>query len=486
MALDASPDDAVERYLKPHPLPPDVLYVIDQMMEDDLIDSGTYAVLNMYADRAEIDAVLDGHDFHKRREPHEILAEIKEREQQRAGGPPFVFTDAARELGRVCIARKRDTARNIIELADRTLATLPFEIQGAIAHESLRWLRKAIKSLATVEADWAYDDTTVGGAMLPYRNVVRLDGWCRPFKRDLRRLRSPSFIGRYVRHCDSSGNLKPIALALLNRAERVPAAFVVDSLQDHAAALEERRVAAREDAIRRFYKAVEADRPGAKVTRQSKVKIRFQRQVIKRALKTATGMVGDRAVSAFVRGQWVRLDGCRFDLMVRCRLSVARLGHGAVDVRAVASDHPSDTIEPRDLRIRVGSGLATPLADLCVFIEDTPALDQLTGFALLMAAGREDELLKTANVIKSYPEGDAHPVFAERARSRLLDITANIDNWTVIENARRVSRSGRRWYDRTKHREMLEAYVKETESIWIERLTVSVCGRRGKLLALAA
>lgn len=487
MALDALPDDAIERYMKSHPLPPDVLYIIDQMMEEDLIDSGTYAALNMYVDRAKLDAVLDGGAFHRQQEPRALAIEMIESE---SNPRPALPIDAMRHFGRVCIARKKATAHAVIQLADQSLAALPRSIQGAIAYESLCWLRKTIKALGRVEAEWAYEDATVGGAIEPYRDVVRLDGWGSAFKRDIRRLRSRSFIARYVKRCDSADHLVRMASALLDRAERVPNGYVVNTLQDHTAVLEQRRAVARQDALRRFFDAYESEKEARKPIRppERKRAIRYRRQIIKRALKTAGAIVGDRAVSAFVRGEWVRFDGCRFDLMVRCAFSVARLGHGSLDVRVVESDDPIAETESRDMRVRIGDDGVKPLADLCVFIKDTPALDQLTGFGLLMAAGKEDELIRTANIIRSYPAGETHPSFAERARQkRLTDRTADPGNWTTITPyTRRRMRSGRHWYDRTEQRKKQEVYALETESIWIERLTLAVCGRRGKLLSMAA
>lgn len=468
MALDGFSGNDIERHMKPHPLPPDVAYVIDQMMEDDLIDSGTYAALNMYADRKALDDVLDGSPFDRRREPKDAAIEAIAVDSQPLEPVPL---DTMRELGRLCIARKRALALAVVRLTDRTLHDLPDSIQGAIAFESIRWLRKTIKSLACHEADWAYEDATVGGAMMPHRHVVRLDGLGHAFKRDMRRLNSRSFIARYVRRCDSIASFEPMAKLLLDRAQRVPLMFLKDTLQDHVAVLEQRRVAAKEDALRRFIDAYQAEKNDRKASPRPERKraIRYRRQVIKRALKTASAIVGDRVVSAFVRGEWVCFDGCRFDIMVRCVFSVARLGHGSLDVRAVESGNP-----------------LKPLADLCVYIEDTPALDQLTGFWLLMTAGREDELIRTANVIKSYPAGDVHPAFAERAKERrLADHIGNADNWTALPPTPR-KRSGNRWYDRAKQRQLNESYTAATEPIWVERLTLELCGRRGKLLAIAA
>ena len=93
------------------------------------------------------------------------------------------------------------------------------------------------------------------------------------------------------------------------------------------------------------------------------------------------------------------------------------------------------------------------LADLCVYHENTPALDQLTALSLAMQAGEEDEILKTANLSRVTDAGRAHPLILERG---------------IAE--RRVRR-----YDEV--REKNEAYWLETKQMWTDTLGVFVLGR---------
>jgi len=148
------------------------------------------------------------------------------------------------------------------------------------------------------------------------------------------------------------------------------------------------------------------------------------RRVIKRAFRTAVRVLPAADVSKFARGDSIRLEGQKLDLIVERSGSLAGIGAHQLDI----------TLAERG---------GKRLADLCLYIDNTPALDQLTGLALAMAAGDEHDLVRDANVIRVYPAGENHPLLMGRKRAQVAATRAT-DPATRIKDSY-IERTTPRW-----------------------------------------
>lgn len=159
----------------------------------------------------------------------------------------------------------------------------------------------------------------------------------------------------------------------------------------------------------------------------------------------------------------------RMILVLRKRGSLTDRGHGSLSVA---------------LADRNGARLA----DLCTFIENTPTLDQLAGFALWMAAGEERAVLELANVIQITDEGRGHPLLCLRPAPPQHDrewAIAELERMLGPEQAGRVAEivfSKRKPVERQlsyeQQRARNDAYWAETKGEWIEAMMVFVVGYR--------
>lgn len=413
-----------------YPLPPDIRYVLDGMLDDQLIDQGSYLALNLFVPRAPILAILDD---------------------------AVTNTD---QLPGITYKIRRQKQAAILDVVDAYLPELPQVICSGLAYCSILWLRKDFHDLANVFALWVHEDETTGGALKAFRERVRIRRNGDVFPRTARRIRSPGYIARYVKHAPESLERRVMATRLLNRIERADPAragflddvvgFLNNAEQELAAQREEARV----EALRQF-------RSGALFAHVRKTleadvrKHRFHhRAVIKRSLNIARAVLPEEQVRAFIRGEGVRLPGQSMDLLIRPNGSMAEKGHGAIDVKVLAPGSPE------------------LLASLCTYIHNTPALDQLAGFALAMQAGEEADIISKANITTLLPAGQAHSLLAER------------QNRHVTERAQPPpSRPNRRGvWSLADVRDYANAYWEETKHMWVERLSVFACGRRVKML----
>lgn len=155
-----------------------------------------------------------------------------------------------------------------------------------------------------------------------------------------------------------------------------------------AAAFEEMRE--RSDAARKRL----AEKPRDRRRRQG---------VIKRASVMAAALLGAGTVSAFARGEPIRIPGQEVAFELRSTSRLGHIGHGGVEVAIVSHD-------------------GKRLSKLCVYHDETPALDQLTAFALRIAAGDEREIISTGNLYAVEGNAADHPVLIERLNARATEI----------------------------------------------------------------
>ena len=116
-------------------------------------------------------------------------------------------------------------------------------------------------------------------------------------------------------------------------------------------------------------------------TIEQKRKEKRLRKAINRSYALLSSIAGRKTARACIDGDVILVEGDKFDF----RLRVANLrstAHGAVEVFVT----DKNTIE---------------LAALCVYMDETPALDQMAAFILNVASGNEDEIVKRANIIRA-------------------------------------------------------------------------------------
>ena len=350
-------------------IPPDVEYGLDTMLEHGDLDAMTHTAVKLYAPRRTLMDILDG------------AGEWKDGDT----------------VERV-VSRRLRTIANLDRVADDILARLPLEDRGALAWAGIGHMRYEIGSLAEICAHWAIEDEICGGCMKPYKRST-MSNWNRryqPGPRVKRKLYAPSWIRRYVKLNSDASRLRAKGFRLTERVRDVP----LDLVRDGAARLTSQLQAQHEGYRVTNQRRVNAWalHDGIKFREHGRVK-RKRRAIIKRAVATATDVLGPDMVRDFVRGKAVRIPGQTVDLEVGSYGSSAAMGHSAV---AVALLDP-------------GSGRR--LANICVYHPRTPAMDQLVAFALAMQAGEEEEIIRTGNLSAVTELGMQHPLVAERGRA---------------------------------------------------------------------
>lgn len=381
------------------PFAPDVQWHLDCALEHGELDGGTHAALRLYALRSEVTDIIDdvpaiGHYLSDRPVP----------------------------------LRLRIAAR-LADLADRLLADLPMERRGAVAWAGIQHLKIEVDSLAWCCATWAIEDEIKGGCLKPYirRGMSPWQRRYEPSPKLRRRLHSHAWARRYVKTNDDCRRLREKGTRALARLKGIDLT-AVRSAGDVLAA----DMRAQHEGYRRWNEHIVREMAARF---QMKGVDRSQRRVLKRAASTAVALVGREPVSDFVAGRVVTLPGETINLEVGRIGSSAVLGHSGIHVTAVCP----------------ASGAR--LADLCVYHEGTPALDQLTALSLAMRSGEEAEVLQTANLSRVTDAGRAHPLIQQRG---------------IPERV---------WRPRDEVREKNEAYWHETRKMWTDALGVFVLGR---------
>jgi len=385
-------------------------------------------------------------------------------------GSPLTIQDIRDRVARLPLRpwnNRRSIAEELTAHAEKILPQLPIERQGALIYSGIASLFFIIASSTEYWSNCAISDAIDGGYLEPYRRGrhLRIGRNGKPFKNMMRRLHSPSFIRRYVKRSEPIEELRQVANAALRRLDLVPIGLVRDAGEDLRrelnAQMEAGRIALREreDRMTEAFRAEAA--AGRKAVRQMRAKVRARRRVLKRASVMAAGILGMATVGALARGEPIRIDGPTVTLEVQRRTSLAAIGHGTLAISLL--DHGG-----------------TRLADLCVYIDDTPAIDQVTGFALCMRSGLEAEVLKTANLTMVTPAGKGHPAIATRRVNQIAEELLRPRDEVMERAAARHIQRRTTWEDeRTRN----EAYWKATEKIWLAAVAARVLGSNRRALA---
>lgn len=373
-------------------LPLHAYVVLDTLYDDNLIDEGTYIVILARLPHAEAASLFDDMETYEQRRCH-----------------PRTGT----------FAGKRTFAADLTALADTAIAGLDVAERRAVSTLRLKWLERLAMSLAWFYAITSFEDQTTGGALEPWLAKPRLHPDGRPFRKVWALIHTQEFMRRKVAAERESSTFAADARRILAAVEMTDGSTeIVDRWRQR---IEAERIIARQLNERAFWK--ERGCPLKRFTLSPK-QISTRRRVVKRALRTALRVLPASDVSKFARGKTVRLEGASLDLLIERGGSLAGIGAHQLDI----------TLAERG---------GKRLADLCLYIDDTPALDQLTGLALAMAAGEEQQIVRDANVIRVYQAGEQHPLLLGRTRARV--ITARDLDPVVQIKDRYVERTKLRW-----------------------------------------
>lgn len=399
---------------QPAPLPHDILYVLDGALEHDELSAFAHPILCLFGDRTFVPEVVD----------REIL-------------------------GRGW----RPRAEKMIVLdryAHRLAAALPEESRRGFFAGML--LREPNVLLDTAEclASWNYDDETVGGAMLPYRHGterVRRDGTAS--QRTAKHLLAPRAIRRYVRE-----SFKEVDRLLSHRrdiAERMRA-VPWPRHPEEARSTERYFIEAQarhREAIQRAYAALSD--PLLKRAGHRSASSKDERKALRRSLSAASAAIGEEGARTLLRGEPVRLQGHLFDFVIRSRLR--RSGHGGLTISLFGPDS-----EER-------------LADLCLYFDGMPALDQAAALALHISSESEIDLIEAGNLFNLTVEGARNPLLMDRLRRE-----GAMDVEQIQERVRRGFTAPAAAH-RDRQAEQRAAYIRETRGTYLHAVTERVWGR---------
>lgn len=350
-------------------LPVHAYVVLDTLYDDNLIDEGTYLAIMARMPHAAAACLFDGMETYDQRRDHPKAGKL---------------------------TGKREFAVELTAIADTVIAGLDEPERRAVAALRVRWLARQCMSIAWFYALTSFEDQTTGGALEPWLPQVRLHRDGRPFRKVWARIHDPEFIRRKVTGERETADFAAHARRIMAGADTGQAD--ADLVARWRQRIEEERRIAREANERDFWR--QRGHPLAHFTMAPKA-LAKRRQVLKRAFRTAVRVLPAADVSRFARGESIRLEGQHLDLIVERSGSLAGIG-------------------PHHLDITVAARGGGRLADLCLYIDQTPALDQLTGLALAMAAGEDEQIVKDANVIRVYPAGESHPLLLGRKRARVM------------------------------------------------------------------
>lgn len=420
---------------------------MDTLLEESRIDGATAFVCRLYGDRGIVNGIIDNKQL-----PMDASGEIR-----------LIAWDAA------CRQRREATAA-LIAYADQLIAEMPLEKRGAMASIALHHMDKVAYDTAHFMSHWAIGDRVEGGYGEWHNKPVQcIRGTAMPFKKTWRKLNSPIFIRRYVKRESEAIRVRELASRVLTRLRDIDPALIHGGIKtfERELAQSERRRRAYDDeqwqGMRQRYpidpdqEPFEHDIIDAGRGADGRIKLRYVKRkkklkpLRKRIIKgyeTAISLIGEDKVRAFHRGEAVVLEGSKIDLAVKRSGSMGRLGHSAIQLSALGMQ-------------------GQKLADLCFYIDETPGIDQLTAIALHCAAGCEDEIIETANIIHAEPLALEHPVFAAKREAQIRAMAermagdATLLPWTGAGNHQSVS-----------FREMADErdkfYWEKTKGMWLE------------------
>lgn len=438
------------------PVPMDTEYGIDVLLDEMSIDAATANVVTLYGDR-------------------EIIADIMHKRMPNDERDYLDSWRSARQQTRTAAARLMAYGTDLI-------GQLPPEKQGAFASIALTHMDYTTRHTAEFMAHWAIGDKAEGGYGEDYNRPPRCQKnsvW--PYKKDVRRLYAPAWIRRYVKQEDECRRVRRIGSVVTGRLTHLDPELIAGGIEVFRVELQEA------DQRRQAYEAQQWEqiredmRAGAtaqevlfepRITFKKRVlanlrkRDRKERKILKRGMATANLIVGEDKTRAFLKGEAVTLEGVNLDLVVTKRGRAAGLDYSQIGLAAATKD-------------------GTKLADLCFYIEDTPAIDQLTAVALHAAAGEEQDIVNIANIINIAPVALDHPAFVAKSEAQAVArIMAAAEDRTPIEiedDAFYIPNLAKphltvSFRDRARDRD--QQYWQDTKHIWLEATGVYLLGAK--------
>jgi hypothetical protein len=333
------------------PLPPDLQYCLDGGVEYGHITGGVHVACNLFADIAELDRV---HSI-----PHPGT---------RGWESTAAMCAEVEAYGQSLIAQIDDPALKVACLAASTTSFL-----------------RGLSDYGEYICGQAFEDALWGGSLIQ-SHAVRFDRRGRVYRRLHRKMHTDGWIKRAVR----AHHLEDGYRHLIKQHE-----IIGDPLPPVTAEgfelLNETLNRQRDRANERSRAWLREHAPA--IRKESKRQRHNERRSLIRAATLASAIVGASAVSAFARGEPVRLPADNIVFEISPGGSVNRHGHGALTV--VLKDNAD-----------------VYLGKMCIYQQKLPALDQLASLALHIQSGEVAEVLASGNLFNASPAAFAHPLLA--------------------------------------------------------------------------
>jgi hypothetical protein len=406
--------------VKPYPAPPDVEYSLDCLCDMNEVDPTTVATLKLYGDRKEL---MRWVDLNTDEFPQSVIDAVIARG----------FTRRWRQLVKPLA---------FAGMADEILRQLPPDRAGALIYLGWESLRPRIVQYADFLATWAITDACEGGCEIAYRRRPIPE----PGPRLARRLHSPKFIKRYVRSNSDMENERLGIEHTVGRSVLVPHECI--QLEGHEGEgsviydLRQQHVRQGHAFDRTTYEQTQRRRFMPICGRsEAPRKRKAARKAAVRSLHAAAAIIGQEDAARLARGEAIVVAGAETSLRLQKNDSIMSKGHGCLDVDLLTQD-------------------GAKLADLCVYVKDTPTLDQAAGMALFFQSGEDRALIESANIMRLTPLGESHPAL-EPIRQR--QIAQRVNRQRIPSD---VSTARNR------------AYWQETRPMWIMAVGTYVLGSR--------
>lgn len=395
--------------LQKAPLPPDCEYFIDSALEHEEIDACAALTLKLYAPRVTLMNVID--------------------QEYKHDGPAWM-------------GLRLSKCDELTALADGIHCQLPVDVRGPLAWAGVCHVRHWVAGTANMMAWWAQEDMIKGGCGEPYKRARNRAHWrhidnytLMPSQR--RRLYNHGWIRKYVHQSPEKSRLAMMGMRTRARIRGLDWMSAKDQAEKIAAMLEAQHENYRrtnERVIRQF---------AARELRQTKLLTKAHRKIAAKAAATAERVIGSDNLRRWNAAQPVTITGSTIAFDVARSQSSATMGHGGLILTAVDKD------------------TGRKLANMCLYHEKTPALDQLTALALAVMAGEEAEIMTTANLSNVTDLGAKHP---------LID-------------GHKSARRAQEWQPRNIVQERNEEYWQATKPIWLETLGTLVLDRDWRIEA---
>lgn len=391
------------------PLAPDVEYFLDAALEHEELDATAALTLKLYAPRVAVMSIIDMEYKHD--------------------GPAYMVQRVSK-------------CDELTALADGILCQLPIETRAPLAWAGVRHVKHWVGGTANMLAWWAQEDMIKGGCGEPYKRARNRAHWrhidrytLMPSQRS--RLYRKGWIRKYVWHSQDKNRLVAMGRRTRARISGMDWLSVRQQVDQISAMLEAQHEGYRrtnERVIRQF--ATRELRISGRDTKQ-------RRKVVTKAAATAERVVGRENLNRWNTGQPVTIIGESVAFEIARSGSSSTMGHGGLILTAVDPDS------------------RRKLANMCLYHEKTPALDQLTALALAVSAGEEAEIMATANLSNVTDLGSKHPLIESHASAK----------------------REQPWRPRDIVAERNEAYWQATKPIWLDALGTQVLGRDWKVLS---